>query len=172
MIFVQAITNLTVNKLEQLIWDAQLLRSILLELGLTKETSNEKQRSKLQRIIALRKFIDHKFSQLKKGNKGLISHFYTDKKKVFSSFIMTIISLIDLFDYHYFSVEFKMIIGKHIENRYTACYSVFFKACSDCKIWFLYFYNLQTVFWDYIVQKYFISNRWRHKRVDSWDTAD
>ena len=35
-------------------WDAQLLRSIILELGLTKETANEKQRTKLQRIIALR----------------------------------------------------------------------------------------------------------------------
>ena len=46
---------MTVNSLEQLIWDAQLLRSILLELGLTKENANEKQRTKLQRIIALRK---------------------------------------------------------------------------------------------------------------------
>jgi len=35
-------------------WDAQLLRSIILELGLTKETANEKRRTKLQRIIALR----------------------------------------------------------------------------------------------------------------------
>ena len=54
---VKAITNLTVNKLEQLMWDAQLLRSILLELGLTRETTNEKQRTKFQRIVALRKSI-------------------------------------------------------------------------------------------------------------------
>ena len=38
-------------------WDAQLLRSILLELGITKETSNEKQRTKFQKILALRKLI-------------------------------------------------------------------------------------------------------------------
>ena len=36
-------------------WDAQLLRSILLELGLAKENANEKQRTKFQKIIALRK---------------------------------------------------------------------------------------------------------------------
>ena len=56
---------MTVNSLEQLIWDAQLLRSILLELGLTKENAVEKQRSKLQRIIALRKFPEIQFKKLK-----------------------------------------------------------------------------------------------------------
>ena len=38
-------------------WDAQLLRSILLELGLSKENPIEKQRTKFQKIIALRKFL-------------------------------------------------------------------------------------------------------------------
>ena len=51
----KSITNVTGVALEQLIWDAQLLRSLLLELGLDKENSNEKTRTKFQRIIGLRK---------------------------------------------------------------------------------------------------------------------
>ena len=52
----KAVTLLTANIGEHMIWEAQLLRSTLLELGLVKETDNEKERSKLQRILALRKF--------------------------------------------------------------------------------------------------------------------
>ena len=55
-------------------WDAQLLRSILLELGITKETSNEKQRTKFQKILALRKLlfgIENDYTLIKNGCIGL-----------------------------------------------------------------------------------------------------
>ena len=72
-------------------WDAQLLRSILLELGLTKENPHEKQRTKLQRIISLRKYKNRFFDFFafllvsKDNRKGMVHFLFVCKENALST---------------------------------------------------------------------------------------